>query len=240
MNESSGRFRVRFGAFVLDRQEGALYRDGVRLKLTGIPIQVLEVLTERPDALISRAELRERIWSDGTHVNFDANLNNAVNRLRDALGDAAERPRFIETLPRKGYRFVATVSPDEVETAAGGAASFAPWIRGLAGPALVALVLGVTWLGLRSEAPPTGDRLTLVVLPFRNLGPSEQGHHISGYLFAMHHAVLGETDEALAALERAEEERDGMLVYVKVDPVFDDLRERPRFRALVERMKFPG
>ena len=112
MNESSEGSRVRFGAFVLDPDEGALYRGGVRLKISGIPLQILEALTERPGALISRADLRERIWSDDTHVDFDANLNNAVNRLRDALGDTAESPRFIETLPRKGYRFVASLSPD--------------------------------------------------------------------------------------------------------------------------------
>ena len=97
-DESSERHRVRFGAFVLDPGEGTLFRDGVRLKLSGIPLEILDALTRRPGALISRADLRERIWADGTHVDFDANLNSAVNRLRETLGDAADRPRFIETV----------------------------------------------------------------------------------------------------------------------------------------------
>ena len=183
-DESSERHRVRFGAFVLDPGEGTLFRDGVRLKLSGIPLEILDALTRRPGALISRADLRERIWADGTHVDFDANLNSAVNRLRETLGDAADRPRFIETVPRKGYRFVAEVEP-EVRDGADRDRGFTPWIRGLAGLALAGLALaglalGAAWVGLRVEPPRPDGRLTLAVLPFRNVGAADQEYFSDG------------------------------------------------------------
>ena len=184
---------------MLDPAEGALYRKGVRLKLSGIPVQILEALTERPGVLLTRTDLRERIWADGTHVDFDANLNSAVNRLRETLGDAADRPRFIETVPRKGYRFIADLTPTAKNVADPGT-SFAPWIRGLAGAALAALVLGAAWLGLSGEAPLSGDRHTLVVLPFRNLGASDQEYFSEGL-----------TDEITARLGRLQPQRLGVI-----------------------------
>src|SRR5215207_4800320 len=100
---------VRFGAFQLDLQTGELQKGGARINLPDQPFRVLATLLERPGELVTREELRQRLWSAETFVDFEHGLNAAVRRLRDALGDSADVPRFIETLPRRGYRFIAPV-----------------------------------------------------------------------------------------------------------------------------------
>jgi len=100
---------VRFGAFELDLQTAELRNDGLPFKLPEQPFQVLVVLLEHPGKLVTREELKKRLWSSDIFVDFDQGLNKVVNRLREALDDSAEHPRFIETLPRKGYRFIAPV-----------------------------------------------------------------------------------------------------------------------------------
>ena len=99
---------VRFGTFEVDLLAGELRKAGVKLKLTGQPFQVLAILLERPGQVVTREELQKRLWSN-TFVDFDHNLNTAINKIREVLGDSAESPRFVETLPRRGYRFVALV-----------------------------------------------------------------------------------------------------------------------------------
>jgi len=96
----------RFGPFELDAQCRQLRKDGVGLKLQGQPVQILEILLEKPGQLVTREELRERLWSSDTFVDFDHSLNTAIKKLRQALGDEADTPRYIETLPRRGYRFI--------------------------------------------------------------------------------------------------------------------------------------
>src|SRR4051812_41309168 len=109
---------VRFGAFEADMQTGELRKDGVKLKFSGQPFRVLAILLERPGGLVTRKELQERLWPD-TFVDLEDNLNTAVNKIREALGDSAENPRFVETLPRRGYRFIAPVERESlVEQAA--------------------------------------------------------------------------------------------------------------------------
>jgi DNA-binding winged helix-turn-helix (wHTH) protein len=100
---------IRFGNFEADLQTGELCREGARIRLQLQPFQVLAALLARPGQLVSRDELRERIWTDGTFVDFERGLNKAMNRLREALGDSATAPRFIETLPKRGYRFIAPI-----------------------------------------------------------------------------------------------------------------------------------
>jgi len=85
-----------------------LRKAGVKLKLTGQPFQVLAILLEKPGQVVTRDELQKRLWPD-TFVDFDHNLNAAINKIREVLGDSAESPRFVETLPRRGYRFIAPV-----------------------------------------------------------------------------------------------------------------------------------
>jgi predicted ATPase/DNA-binding winged helix-turn-helix (wHTH) protein len=108
--ESTARSRiVRFGIFEADLSTHELRKGGVRIKLHGQPFEVLALLLERPGALIPREEFRQRLWPTDTFVDFDHGVNTAVNRLREALGDSAENPRFVETLSRRGYRFIAAV-----------------------------------------------------------------------------------------------------------------------------------
>jgi Tol biopolymer transport system component/DNA-binding winged helix-turn-helix (wHTH) protein len=108
----------RFGPFELDPQCGQLRKEGVGLKLQGQPVQILEILLEKPGQLVTRDELRERLWRSDTFVDFDHSLNTAIKKLRQALGDEADTPRYIETLPRRGYRFIgemnAEVSPHKI------------------------------------------------------------------------------------------------------------------------------
>src|SRR6202042_1917528 len=111
MAETPSRPRlVCFGAFEADVQTGELRKDGVKLKFGGQPFQVLAILLERPGDVVMREELQKRLWPD-TFVDVERNLNTAVNKIREILGDSAETPRFIETLSRRGYRFIAPVEP---------------------------------------------------------------------------------------------------------------------------------
>ena len=105
---SSSTTLFRFGMFEVDIRAGELRKGGARLRLTGQPFEILTVLLEHAGAVVTREELQTRLWPD-TFVDVEHNLNNAINKIREALGDSAENPRFIETLPRRGYRFVALV-----------------------------------------------------------------------------------------------------------------------------------
>jgi DNA-binding winged helix-turn-helix (wHTH) protein/Tol biopolymer transport system component len=100
---------VRFGIFEVDLQEGELRRAGLRQKLGPQPFQVLQAMLERPGEIVTRDELRERLWAAGTFVDYDLALKKCVNRIREVLGDSADNPRFVETVPRRGYRFIAPV-----------------------------------------------------------------------------------------------------------------------------------
>jgi cholera toxin transcriptional activator len=101
--------RYRFGVFEADAVTGELRRQGIRLKLGAQPFQVLLMLLDRPGELLTREEITRELWPDGTFVDYEHGVNSAVNRIREALGDTAGNPRFIETLARRGYRFVAPV-----------------------------------------------------------------------------------------------------------------------------------
>src|SRR5918992_1750554 len=98
---------LRFGAFELDVRARELRTGGTRIRLQEQPFEILRLMLERPGDVVTREELRARLWPDGTFVDFEHSLNAAVKRLRAALGDDAENPRFVETLPRRGYRFIA-------------------------------------------------------------------------------------------------------------------------------------
>jgi len=110
--------RVKFGDFVADFDSFELRKYGIRLKLQGQPFQILKRLLQRPGQLVTREELRMELWTESTFVDFDAGLNAAIRRLRDALNDSADEHRYIETLPRHGYRFIASVEIDPEPRAA--------------------------------------------------------------------------------------------------------------------------
>src|SRR5947207_8158990 len=99
---SSGRY-VSFGPFRIDQQRQEVSRNGSRLKLQGKVYQILLTLLEKPGEVVTREELRMRLWPADTHVNYDANVNTTVNKLRIALGDSSDKPLYVETIPRKGY-----------------------------------------------------------------------------------------------------------------------------------------
>jgi len=105
---SAGRI-VRFGVFEVDRVSGELRKNGSRIRLQEQPFQVLTMLLERPGEMVTRELLRTKLWPADTFVDFDHSLNTAVNKLREALGDAAANPRFVQTVARRGYRFIAPV-----------------------------------------------------------------------------------------------------------------------------------
>src|SRR5258708_18828850 len=106
-NLSSSPRILRFGTFEVNLQSGELRKGGVRIKLHGQPFEVLAMLLERHGQVVTREELRLRLWPTDTFVNFDHGVNTAINKLREALGDSADNPRFIETLPRRCYRLLA-------------------------------------------------------------------------------------------------------------------------------------
>lgn len=109
---------IRFGIFEVDLRAGQLRRNGLKVRLQEQPFQVLAMLLERPSEVVTREELHARLWPADTFVDFDHGLNAAVKRLRDALGDSAENPRFVETLARRGYRFLAPVESSSAGTPA--------------------------------------------------------------------------------------------------------------------------
>src|SRR5215212_876023 len=103
----------RFGTFDVDLRARELRKGGIRIRLQDQPFEILAMMLERPGEVVTREELRQRLWPAGTFVDFEHSLNAAVKRLRAALGDHADNPRFVETLHRRGYRFVAPVESPE-------------------------------------------------------------------------------------------------------------------------------
>ena len=173
---------LRFGIFELDTQSGELRRHGLKVRLPEQAFQILRLLLERPGDVVTRDELRGRLWTSDTTVDFDVGLNSAIRKLRDALDDSAENPRFVETLPRRGYRFIAPLTPPAVEdvpdlpastAAESGSRTRREWIGGgllLAFASLaVALVFASTWREGISTAIEEGRIRSLAVLPFENL-----------------------------------------------------------------------
>jgi cholera toxin transcriptional activator len=103
---------LRFGVFEADLRAGELRKSGIKLRLTGQPFQVLAILLERAGDVVTREELQQKLWAADTFVDFDHSLNTAINRVRDVLGDSASSPRYVETLARRGYRFIAPIQSE--------------------------------------------------------------------------------------------------------------------------------
>lgn len=182
---------LKFGVFEVDLASGELRKSGMRQNLSGQPFEVLRILLQTPHELVTREELRHHLWPDNTFVDYDLALKRVINRLRDALGDSADSPRFIETIPRKGYRFIAPVNRNGVERtisglplegAMGGVASSshrrAFWFALGLGSAVTLLVLGiaVSRFGPRSTTSSVTQINSLAVLPLQNLSadPSQE------------------------------------------------------------------
>src|ERR1700682_300952 len=159
---------VRFGIFEVDVRFREVRKQGVRIKLQEQPIHVLKVLLERPGEIVTREELRSQIWSADTFVDFDNSLNTSINKLREALGDSAENPRLIETVPRRGYRFIAPVNGDtEKRKTTNKALGLRLWQRGVVATAVIVMVtVGLLW---RTRQPRRlTEKDTIVLGDFAN------------------------------------------------------------------------
>src|SRR6202140_2968750 len=110
--------RLAFGAYEADLHSGELTKDGKRVRLQAQPFQMLVMLLERPGQLVTREEIRDKLWSADTFVDFDHSLGTAINKIRAALNDSVEKPRFVETLPKRGYRFIAELLPPPISSPA--------------------------------------------------------------------------------------------------------------------------
>src|SRR5271167_4007139 len=185
VHASSGR-RARVGLFEIDLGACEVHKAGRKVPLQEQPFRVLAMLLERPGEVITREELQTRLWPADTFVGFDEGINTAIRKLRVAFGDSADNPRFIETLPRRGYRFVAPVheagaeSPQPktvdlgdtiVEPSHARRGSLRRWIVALSAAALLLTLASVLYL--RRSHPPANataqKRVMLAVLPFQNM-----------------------------------------------------------------------
>ncbi len=201
MSDSQPVRRYRFGAFEADAASGELRRQGVRIKLNAQPFQMLLMLLERPAELLTREEISKQLWPDGTFVDYEHGVNSAVNRIREALGDTASSPRFIETLARRGYRFVAPVERI-VDSSAPGAVPVdeqqAPVIAGSLGS------FGAGILASPEELPTASHRVV------RTLYVLLQLMYFAFYVGAL--ANLGEIEDLLSALPATEILFDTLIV----------------------------
>ena len=194
-SEAANLSLMRFGAFEIDPERGEVRKNGVRIKLQEKPFQILVHLVERAGSVVTREELRQRVWPADTFVDFDANLNTGLNKLRQALGDSADNPIFIQTMPRRGYSFIAPVSVSASPAPESSAANDSAVTGAVdsvvvpAAPPLVAArarrlpygILSVTLLmilsfgiysfrpRLAASAKQPAGRLMLLVMPFEDL-----------------------------------------------------------------------
>jgi TolB-like protein/DNA-binding winged helix-turn-helix (wHTH) protein/cytochrome c-type biogenesis protein CcmH/NrfG len=185
---------IRFGVFELDLQSEELRKQGMKIRLQGKPVEILVMLLERPGEVVTREDLQKKLWPADTFVDFEQGLNNAVKRLRAALNDNAETPRFIETLPRRGYRFVGAaidagaVASDRISLKVSNAGKPSAGSMALFGTlallALAAALVGMNLAGRRHQifAPsPKPNIQALAVLPLSNLSAdSEQEYFADG------------------------------------------------------------
>jgi DNA-binding winged helix-turn-helix (wHTH) protein/TolB-like protein/tetratricopeptide (TPR) repeat protein len=177
--------QLRFGAFTANLQSEELWKDGVRIRLQIQPFQILKVFLERPNELITREELQRKVWPSDTFVDFEQGLNKAINKLRDAIGDSADNPQYIETVPKRGYRFIAPVvidrQPIEPDIRAASqdttlpAVNAAPPVtrkRGLVIAVTLLVVLGalLAYFSRRTEIDVAGSH-SVAVLPLVAQGP---------------------------------------------------------------------
>jgi Tol biopolymer transport system component/DNA-binding winged helix-turn-helix (wHTH) protein len=185
--------RVRFGVFEIDPDAGEVRKAGLKIRIQDQPFQVLKALVDRPGEVVTRDDLRQKLWPSDTFVDFDHSLNTAINKLREALGDGAESPRYVETVPKRGYRFIAPVErlgqvePVEEEPAAIPERKRHDRSRGvfifvagvLAGAGLIAAVWGIVRVG-RVQREPVLEKFAFVPLEGANSPViSPDGKHIA-------------------------------------------------------------
>src|SRR5713226_4037357 len=222
MNVETGR--LRFGLYELNLSARELCKHGIRLKLRGQPFEILTLLLEKPGEIVTRDDMQKRLWPGETFVDFEHSLNTAVKKLRAVLGDSPENSRYVETIPRVGYRFVAPVqeATAKKEWTAGaplvdsGSRVQAevketsrrrwPVFLGIGIGMVVALAGYFEWSRLRAHSQPSSGRSMLAVLPFENLtGDAGQDYFSDGL-----------TEEMIAQLGRLDPERLGVIARTSV------------------------
>ena len=219
---------LRFGDFVLSPRERSLYKHGVRLKLHGQPFEILLLLLGRPGEAVTREELQAKLWSDNTFVDFEHGLNTAIKKLRQTLGDSADVPRFIETVPRVGYRFIAPVSSGVAPVTEIGPGlqiasekpsgknppyspvtpvrSFRQWPALVTSSMLMILLVSVYFALRRPKPRPQPTRIMLAVLPFDNLtGDASQDYFSDGL-----------TEEMISQLGRLDPQHIGVIARTSI------------------------
>ena len=210
MVNHNGQSQVRtFGAFEFELRTRELRRQGMRVRVADQPLQILEVLLDRPGEVVTRDELRQHLWAAGTHVDFDLGLNSAIRKLREALRDSAENPRFIETVPRRGYRLIAPVSTRNLKEVSAEpktitrAASPRSWVMSMAlcASIMAAVTLAVSYDAREPAVPVNSEAYALYLKGVRAAGRQryDQYRHAIGYFeqaiaqrahFALAHAAL--------------------------------------------------
>ena len=225
MSSSASSRILRFGPFETEVQAGELRKRGLKVRLQDQPFQILVMLLERPGELVTRQEIHQKLWPADTFVGFDHGLNNAINRLREALGDSAETPRFIETLPKKGYRFIGQVTGDEppaqaeyqppegtpvakpvpipgnIEEVSKARPRFFVTTLVFCFALALAAIAFLGWRRIRAGVPPVAGHVMLAVLPFQNLSGDPSQDYFSD----------GLTEEMIAQLGALSPEQLGVI-----------------------------
>jgi TolB-like protein/DNA-binding winged helix-turn-helix (wHTH) protein/Tfp pilus assembly protein PilF len=215
---------LRFGVFQVNLAARELRKHGVRIRLPGQPFRVLSILLERPGQVVSREEMRDKLWDSETFVDYERSLNSAIRKLRAVLGDSQESSRYIETVPRLGYRFIAPVEEisTSVEAALTGQLEPVPirvpdkavgfnvrrWFLILGIPVVLLTVAAgyFVWSRMRTRPQPPGERLMLAVLPFENLTGDPAQEYLSD----------GLTEEMIAQLGHLDPEHIGVIARTSV------------------------
>ncbi len=195
-----------FADFELDEHSGVLRRGGARIKLQDLPFRMLVVLVERAGEVVTRDELRAALWGAETFVDAEAGLNTAIAKIREALGDNADTPAFIETLPKRGYRFIGSVGRAELPAAAVDRPRRWPWALGVL--ALIAVVVA-------AYSMTTTGRITIAVVRFHNETGVTDNDRLADTL----------TDAVVVALaEHGDYGVIGNSPLLRTDRIFEDVR----------------
>jgi DNA-binding winged helix-turn-helix (wHTH) protein len=241
---SSVQHLIHFADFEVDLRAGELREEGVKIRVQEQPFRVLTVLLDFAGEVVTREELRSRLWSADTFVDFDHRLAAAISKLRDALDDSAESLRFIETVGRRGYRFLLPVEslegPADTVEASQAQAS-------LELPAGTSRAWQATWL---RAALTSGALVLLLVLGFLLLPRGRlaalaksiqlsKGKQVSSGAVALTYAALGERNESFQWREKAYTDKSSFMTSLKYWSVFDALRGDPRFADLLRRVGLP-